>query len=449
MRKIDFLVISDEKEILRHCQETAAESGFSFRSTPNVDVFAEQEVELKNSTLILISAQNVKVDTEIAGMVQVVKHIAPEAYLVVSIDSRLDSEVAIFIKKSGASLVLMGSDILTTSKLQYVASQKILSSYLPIRIDELNPNTTINCTIYHSMPLNKKFLPVLNAGITITEERLTKLREITFVYIKHTDIDQFKKYCEQHQTQPSPPASGAVRAQFLSLANIYADLIFLIIDQSERVSYSAGHQLYEQCENLCHSLMATIENRHHPWEIIQESATGSPGGLERSAVIAAYAGLLSLKSKVGNHLKTMTAGLLANIGFLEFSHSLCSKVRNQLPPKNWSTEDLQIYHHHPTISLNIALGRKFQVPEDVKEIILCSHETVDRQGFPHQPRPEKIPLESLILQAAEKLDQLTYTQMGKAPPDMTKAKQLLFEKELSRSASANCLFVEKLKTALL
>ncbi len=449
MRKIDFLAISDDKEVLLRCQDIATEFGYGYRSTPTVETFAEQEVELKNSTLILLSADKVTIDTEIAGMVQVVKHVAPESYVVVSIDSKLDSNVAIFIKKSGANLVLMNSEIVCTSKLQYVASQKIQSSFLPIRINELAPNTSIGCTIYHSMPLNKKFLPVLNAGTTINEDRLNKLREIPYVYIKYTDIDKYQKYCEANQANSQVATTGLVRAKFLSLTNIYADLIMLIIDQSEKVSYAKGHQLYEQCESLSRSLMETIESNTNPWQIIQESATGSQGGLERSAVVAAYSGLMCLKAKLGNHLNTMAAALLSDIGFLDFSNRLSQNVRHQVIPQNWSQEDLQTFHHHPTTSLNIALGRKFQVPDNVKEIILCSHETLERTGFPNRPRADKLPIESLVLQTAEKLDRLTYVPMGKAAPDIAMAKRELFEKEISRLATANYLFVEKFKTVLL
>jgi response regulator RpfG family c-di-GMP phosphodiesterase len=145
----------------------------------------------------------------------------------------------------------------------------------------------------------------------------------------------------------------------------------------------------------------------------------------------------------------MAACLLADIGFLDFSNRLSQNVRHQVVPQSWSAEDLQNYHHHPTTSLNIALGRKFQVPDDVKEIILCTHETLDRSGFPNKPRADKIPIEALILQTAEKLDRLTYVPMGKAAPDMSVAKRELFEKEVSRLATANYLFVEKFKTVLL
>jgi hypothetical protein len=448
MRKIDFLLIADDPELILRCEDLSVEFGYAFRVVPNVDIFAEQEDELKHATLILISAEKISGDSEIAGMVQVIKHIAPESFVVISIDARLDSSVAVFIKKSGANLVLMNTDIRETNKLEYAASQKISSSYVPIKVSEILPNTIIACTIYHSLPLNKKFLPVIMPGTLISEERVAKLAEVKIVYIRRVDVDKFRAYSEQMVSQGNPNASGLVRSRFLALANTYADLILLVIDQSEKISYSKGMELFGQCEKLAKELLDTVMTVDNAWEIVQESATGARGGVERVSAIAAYSGLLSLTSKLGEPLKTMTAVLLADIGLLEQTPFLARNLRQGVAVETWRQQDQKFYWHHPVTSLNLVLSRKFQVPEDVKEIILCSHETLDRSGYPNRPRSEKIPIESLIIQAAEKLDALSFTPVGKKLLNIVEVKKSVYENHIKNLSHLNFLYSERMKVAL-
>jgi hypothetical protein len=272
MRKTDFLAIAEDIETLARCAEISAEFGCTYESIPNVETFAEREAEFQDTNFIVISAENAKVGSEIAGMVQVVKQMVPEAYLLVLIDSKLDPSVAVFVKKSGANVVLMASEVRGTSKLEFTSSQKLRSS----------------------------FLPVIHAKDPITPEKLEKkLKTVGEIYVRREDIEIYQHYTEKFEDQSAAGLSRRRRAQFLLLLKSYVDLILLISDQSEHASFKEGAALYEKCEMLSGQLMTTLGSVGNARDVINNSAIGEFGSIERAPAVAAYAGMLSLHGKIG------------------------------------------------------------------------------------------------------------------------------------------------------
>lgn len=445
---IDFLSIAKGKDVLERCEEISREFGYVYRNVPSVDVFAERESEFQEVTFILISADDVKVESEIAGMVQVVKQMVPEAYVLVLIDSKLDPSAAVFVKKSGANVVLLANEIKMTSKLEFIASQKIKSSFLPVKVNEMVVDTAIDCALYHLMPLNRKFLPVIRAREKITPERLEKLKSVGEVYVRRDDVEIYQKYANQFEDKSATGLTRRCRAQFLTLLKAYVDLILLISDQSEHASFKEGASLYEKCEQLSGQLMTTLGSVGNAWDVINNSAIGEFGSLERSPAIAAYAGLLSLHGQVGDPTKVMTAVLIADLAMLDLSPQMTRKLRRGESIETLHAEDRQAFQNHPVSSLNKALSRKLQIPDEVKNIILCSHERVDQKGFPSRPRADKIPQESMLIQISEMIDRASLIRLGQTRPQICDIKKQIFEEQAKEGKAFSLLFLEKIRGPL-
>lgn len=449
MAKIDFLAIASEPDIRKRCEEISAEFGYTYTAVDSVDQFAEKETEFADVTFILISAEKVEVDAEIAGMIQVVKQISPEAFILVGISSKLDPKVAVFVKKSGANAVFIGSELRYTSKLEFVASQKIQSSYLPVKVNEIILDSVIDCPLFHLMPLNRKYLPIIRANETITAKKIEKLKEVGEIYIRRENIANFQKYSEKFMDKSAAGLSGRCRAQFLSLFGSYVDLILLISDQSESTSFKEGAAIYERCERLASDLMNTLGAVGDAWSIINNSSIGQFNSLERAPSIAAYAGLLSLNTGIGVPTQIMAATFISDIGMIDLSPKTTRKIRKGEAIDALSAEEQQAYRNHPVASLEKALSRKLQIPEEVKNTILCTHERVDMKGFPKKPRPEKIPLEAMLIQICQEIDQASLIRLNAERPKIEDVKKTIFNKHYSEGNVYSLLFLEKTKSQFL
>ena len=446
MAKIDFLLIAQEEDIRKRCEEISAEFGYSYVAVNSVDAVAEKEEQFAEASFVLLLAEKVEVDADIAGLVQVVRQVIPDCFILVGISSKLDPKVSVFVKKSGANAVFVGPELRYTSKLEFIASQKIKSSFLPVKVNEITLGSTIDCPLFHLMPLNKKFVPVIRANEVIDQKKMEKLQEVGEIYVKREHISHFQKYSEKYMDKSAAGLSGRCRAQFLSLFGSYVDLILLISDQSEAASFKEGAALYERCEKLASDLMNTLGAVGDAWSIINNSAIGQFGSLERAPSIAAYAGLLSLNSGIGIPTQVMAGAFICDIGMIDLSPKTTRKIRNGEAIASLSAEEQQAYKNHPIASLEKALSRKLQLPEDLKNTILCTHEQVSMTGFPKRIRPEKIPLEAMIIQICEEIDRSSMIRMNAERPKIDVVKKTIFNNHYQEGKVYSLLFLEKVKS---
>ncbi|MFN9067076.1 MAG: HD domain-containing phosphohydrolase, partial [Bdellovibrionales bacterium] len=335
----------------------------------------------------------------------------------------------------------------------FIASQKIKSSYFPIKADEIREQTQLNFTVLHVMPLNRKFIPIFNSGDEVTGEKAKKLKSINEVYIRREDIEAYRDYLQKFDDKSAAALGRRCRAQFLTLYSSFVDLVFMISDQSEAGSFKLGSELYQKCSSLASELLTTLSATGNAWAIINNSAIGESSSLQRAPAWAAYAGLLSLQSGIGQPVDVMTACLLCDLGMLELNPKVGALTRelslNEKAYEKWHPEDQNEYFSHPIKGLNLALSRKLPIPDLVKSIILSSHERVDQKGFPHKILPEKIPLESMILQISEILDKKSQIQMGRENKPIALVKQEIFEEHMKDSGQLSRLFLEKIRGSLM
>lgn len=453
MKNADFLCLSKKIEFQQRCQELSVVYSCSFSTYQSVDEFAEATKEGKEPLFIFLSAEDVNNEAEVAGRVQVARQLATQAFILVVISSKLPPQVASFVKKSGANAVLTEFEILNSSRLEFISSQRIKSHHYPIKSQEIRKGIPIPFSVFHVMPLNRKFISVVKKDEILTEEKVKKILEVEEVYIKREDIDKYREYLASKNDASAEGLSRRCRAQFLSLYTSFVDLVLMISDQSEAGSFRLGLELYQRCERLAEELLSTLGATGHTWSIINNSSIGDTATLQRAPAVAAYAGLLSLSSGIGKPAEVMIACMLSDLGMLEISPQVSRKIREGGGSEefylSWHPEDQREYFAHPVKSLNLALSRRLPLPDSVKEMILCSHERIDQKGFPQKILPEKIPFEAMILQLAEMLDQKSQVRLGKEKVPIQSVKKQLFEAHINKSGNFSRLFLEKIRGSLM
>ena len=446
MKQNNYLAITDVPEEMQRFQQVANKLNFNLILFASVDAMMEVEDKLPQVHFVALSATKSAKSAEVAGMVQVVKQILPEVRVLVVIDKRMDAEGAKFIKKSGASLVMFSQAFYETSQLEYTCGQWIGGAYTPVKGAEFLVSTRVDCTLNYLMPMNKKIVPLVPKGTLLDEKRVEKLRQAQEVYVSREEVPLFQKYIAENVDLSAAGLASRCRAQYLQFCKSYSDLVFLLIDQSEMASFDEGRTLYDLCKKLAGDLLTTLSSVGDAWLIVDNAALTDFGKVERSPAIACYAGLLSLMTDIGRPEDVMICALLADLGLLDMSPAIFDRQRSQVPPESWGAEELKVYQSHPLLSVNRCLSRKIALSEDIKKIILHTHEQKDMKGFPNRPVPEKIPFESMLIQFCELIDQATLVRMGEGKVSVLDARKKMVEQEFASVSRFSLEFLNQLKS---
>lgn len=443
----NFIAVTDVPEEVERAKQVSLKMGFNLVLFSSVDALMEQ-TELPQTHFVFISATKASKPDEVAGLVQVVKQVLPDSRVLVVVDKRMNSESAKFIKKSGASLVLFSSAFHETSQLEYTCSQWIGGAYAAVKGSEFLPNTKMECTLHYLMPLNKKIVPFVPKGMILDEKRAEKLRQAQEVYIARSEMPFYQKYISENVDRSAAGLASRCRAQYLNFCLGFSNLIFLLIDQSEMASFDEGRALYDQCKKLAADLLTTLSSVGDAWLIVNNSAISDFSKVERSPAIACYAGLLSLMADIGKPEEIMIASLLADLGLLEMSPSIFDKQRALTPVSQWSEDQVKIYYTHPTASVNLCLSRKIALDDHLKKIIFNTHEQKDQKGFPNRPVPDKIPIESMLIQFCELIDDTTLVRMGEEKVTIEAARKKVIAQEFESATRFSLDLLNKIKAAI-
>lgn len=446
MLKVDFVTISTNSEIIKRANEVASFFNYSHELFDSVDTLAGKydDCEVR---FVMLSTEGLASKEAAAGMVQVARQIINNAFILAVVSQKLDPQSASFIKKSGANAVLLENEITESSKLEYLTSQKIKAPYIPIKSSEIKLNTTLDFQVFHLLPRNQKFLPAIQKGVPVSENKMQKLNEVGEVYVARDDIEKFKNYLVAHPDLTAAGLASRCRAQFLLLQENYVDLVLLLSDQSSLSSFDLGKQLMEKCETLADELMNSLGAVGDAWEVIDNAAVGSFSVVERSPAVASYAGLFSLMADIGKQNEIMIAALISDVGLLELDPKISKKLHNGQLDQLKEDERSQ-YEKHPIISLNLALSRKINISPHMKNIILCTHEYHDQKGFPNRPQAGRIPEEAFLIQFSEIVDQASLIKMGQARPPIRELRMKILEREY-QGGRFPITFLNKLKPLLI
>jgi response regulator RpfG family c-di-GMP phosphodiesterase len=414
---------------LKNCEQIFLTKNLHFN---DVDILSENETLIKNADIIVLDCTDAPTQSDSAGRVQVAKYSAPDAFIVVIAEKKLPASSAEFIKKSGASVVMLEDEFFTSSKTEFVMARKLRGQWIPVKASELMPGKKLEMNIWHMMPLNRKYVQAASNGQELTPEKQQKLLTVGEFYIKREDAEGFKNYIEKNQDRSANGLKSRCRAQFLSLNLAYKDLVMLLTDQSESASFNEGKVLFEKVSKLTGDLIAGLGATGEAWDVINNSAVDDLTAIDRAPAIAAFSGLISLMSDTGKPQEIMMAALLADIGLLDLNPQAIKILKESRSFANMKPEDQEQYFQHPLTSLNKALNRKLPIPEKLKGIILCTHERWDGKGFPKKLVPEKIEIEALLIQFAEKIDQACMVEFGKERPNVIEMRKKVWQTEFDR-----------------
>lgn len=446
--RLNFLCFSEDLKASERCQAIAQDFQYSYHSVAGLQQLAETQGQYDQIQFVLLNASHLSEKEGLLKLVQSARQFLKETFICLVAEKKLSAELAAEVKKAGASMVLLENEYFETSRLEFVASQIIRASYVPVKLSEFPQDAVLDFTLYHLLPLNQKLLPILPKGSPLSETRLKKFEGIGEVFVKREEVDKYRNYVETHPDVTGQGLRSRCRAQYLSFCNSHTQLIFLLLDQGESASHHEAKWLFERCEILARDLLTTLSAVGEAWDVVNNSSLGEFGSVERSPTVAAYAGLISLLATLGEPVDVMIGGLLSDVGMLELKPEITKKLRESQNLDQLHAEELAEYQKHPIFSLHRCLERKLSIKENIKEMILCSHERMDSKGFPHGKEGSKIPMEAMLIQFSERIDRGAMIKMGQARIPIQEVRKQLIETEWKEGKIFSLAFLQKLRPVI-
>lgn len=448
MSKIHLASISNDLRVQARLKDTANEFDFNCQNFTDADLYMEATEHIRDANVTLLSFLEGQSAGDITGTVQVVKCTAANTFIIIIVNKKISPEDIDFIKKSGANLVLNESDFIETSFIEYALLQLIKGSLIPVKGCDFQLETSIDFKVMAILPLNKKVIPVIFPSEIIRQGKFDKIKGTKELYIYRDDLGKLQTYMSSNKDSTADGVASRCRVNYLYLCKTHADLVFSLFDRSSAVTFSLGKSLLDACVKIASEMLSSLGALEDPWRIINNNSFSETSSIERTPSIAAMAGLVSINLSSTNTENTIVSGLLSDIGLVTLSPSITKKIRQ----KKWlelTNEEMTYYYQHPNSSVNKCLEKRLPLSEDIKHIIMTTHERFDKQGFPNKISTDKIPKESQILQFCEFIDQKIQIKMGESSGKNSKQAQLeAIEAELMSKKILDLALAYKIKTYL-
>lgn len=441
----DIAVVTSDSQMLERIANLSKQLSFSFRQVPSLEAVVDDEKEC----LVCVSYfPEIREEQAATEMAQACHQQYPSSYLVCVVNSALSKDIVSQTKKYGANLILLPEEAFNSSKLEFITTQVLRSTFLPVKVSDLVADKVIPFTLYHLLPQRKKFLRFAAAERVLEKERLDRCVDVKELYVHKSQVNLFNTYIQSNTDLSATGLARRCRSQFLALYGSYAELVFLLTDQSEKSSFAEGQRKLALCQDLSSKLMTTLGEFGNAWDIINNSAVGELGLSERAPAVAAYCALFALLLDFKNVEQIMLGALLADIGLLSLSPSITDKLREDRE-SDLDPQERAAFEKYPLISLQLVLDRKLPIEEKLRNIITNSQERADGKGFPKHVSEDKLYEEAELLHFCREFDRRTMLRLGRPRTQPLVVLEEMIREEIKSPARISARFRDKLKKAFL
>ena len=356
--KYDLALFSQDTRFIDRCKRICEKFGYVFKHFDNTSQFVTEHTEYR---LIAIAGMEFPNGGELSAFLSTVKTGAPDAFLLF-VEHAKGVENAITIAKSfGCDLTLKEGEFFDTSKPEFICSQVIRATYLPIKSTDISSGKVLTFDLYHFMPQREKFLKFCFEGDQIDPKKLEKLKSVDEVYIHRDQAAKFATYMTVGaNTTNAEEMNRRCRGQFIAFYASYTNFVFQITDQSGEKTFQAGLDLLKKCKALAMDLLVTLATHPDPWNIISKATVGDFGSLERAPAVAAYAGIIGTLMGIDQTEDLMVSALLSELGILLLPEPIMDHIRKGTVDQ-LTEEQLKIYNNYPRKSISIVLDKKVQI----------------------------------------------------------------------------------------
>lgn len=310
-----------------------------------------------------------------------------------------------------AFLLPFDTSVLKTNLEDVLARAKNLKIFRPVKVMDLQPNSTLDFDVNVYLPMNNKYVRYINEGSDISGDKINKLktRQMNSVFVTIDQMDKFYDYSatklielgnadndSMSETERKERLESSVRDLFTGIFNTDASQSTV----AEGKEFLAGTK----------RIVETYIEKSNPaeWYTKLTKALGeTTDSYSHATNVSTMASLISIGLGQGNPQELAIAGLYHDIGLADVPSEIQSK-----PEEEWTDDERKLYQMHPEYSVRIIKEKKIIVPASVHTAIAQHHERFDGKGYPNQIAGFKLKMDSQILSLADQLDYLTQFQAG-------------------------------------
>jgi hypothetical protein len=452
LKRSEFLVISQEDDVLACAREVSTyfafraeflESWEALQSTPEEDA----KIHVSPVAVVASLLSFATLDEKIKAL-QRLKARYPRAQVLAVVKGDDSLEERRWLEKSGAGFFILHQEVTSSSKFYYLSSLLVHGTYLPVPVTDLFPGSQVEFNGYQKLPLNQKYLPVVFAGFTLSDKKYRRLESVPQIYIRRGDLGPYRHYIETFHDRRGNALKKRCRALMMSVLGLYTELMLMISFDAEGENSGILQERLARFQELSLELGDHLKECPDVWNVIAHSLNFQFCRYERGVYVLTYALYLAQKLELPNVGDVVLASLLADVGLLGLSPVIYRQLQKpgllQLAPV-----DLESYQHHPVDSLNRATVKEIPLSNEVKSILLCTHERADEKGFPNQVPKEKLPFEAQLIQFCELLDRRVRANLQEGVITHDFVRRQVWEEERVALTCFNADFLDKIEALVL
>ncbi len=317
--------------------------------------------------------------------------------------------------KNGASdafLLPQESELLRETLTDVIAGLGIGAMKLkPVKVIDLSGDVALDFDTYLYFPINDKRIQFSKGGEAMGQSRIDNLKAHNFstLLVPKSQIDKFYAYSAKTlKALLNGDGISETERQERARESV-CELLKGVYQIKGSGGFSEGQELVASCREIVKALVSSQPGGREFIERLGAIMGGQDSSYSHLANVAAYATLFAVGLGMKDVQELAMAALFHDVGLQGLSPRLQEAAEVQLTP-----EELALYETHPMLSVKIMQEKRFPVSDKVHKIIMQHHECFNGSGFPKKISGSQICMEARILAVADRFDELTVVQTGRA-----------------------------------
>ena len=297
----------------------------------------------------------------------------------------------------------------TISETLAIASKGAVRVYRPVKLLDVEEGAILDFETSLFLPANKRFVRLSEAGASIDQIKLEKIRNAKFTSLQ-VPVEQIQKFYDYSAKRLKLMGEGSGLSATERKEKLHAAVRELIsgLFTEQAASFESGQAILKDCGEIVKSYIA--DSPEGAWFSRIQQVLGDRGDqYSHTGNVSTLAALFSMGLGIGKPEDMALAGLLHDIGIAELPIEIQTREVSEM-----NAEQLKIYHTHPERSLKLIQSRKMVISETVTRAILEHHEHYNGTGFPKGIFGDRLSKEAQILAIADHFDYLTRVKEGRA-----------------------------------
>lgn len=447
-KRIEFLVIAKNEELLSVSNDVADHFDFRTEVCGSVEDIPLDTRTESSPLMTLIEFESQSTLQQRLNTLGLLREIFPRTQVVVVVEGGETVDDCDFMRGAGAQHLILFQEVRGSSKLYYLAALLIQGTYLPVPVTDLFPSTQVSFNAYHKLSLNQKFLPVLFSGFTFSDKKYRKLEASKQIYIRRENLEEYRKYIETYHDSTGAALKKRCRATMMTLMGLHSELMLLLTLDSEAAKKPQITAMIGEYVEAALALGKYLTGCPDVWNVVAQALDFKFCRNERGVYILAYALLIAQKAQIADLKTLIVSVLLADIGLLDIPSENYKNIQRKTESQ-WSPEDVEKFRSHPMGSLNRVMFRDLEVTDEVRSVIVCTHERNDLRGFPNQVPADKIPVEAKLIMFCELLDRRARATLEDGIITHDFVRKQVWEEEKVSLKRFNAEFLDKIEKVLI